>query len=906
MQPVGNLLRRVHRVLFVILPFLIMCIFWRQLTNFAVASPHPAHKPETAPTPFLLKDIYSYTTSSYPGNFISISGTVYFHAQDATTGRQLWRTDGTITGTRMVKQINQNGNGVWNNRTMLQMNGVLFFIGSDGVHGYELWKSDGTADGTMMVKDINPFGNAFGNNSPSSYIKAIGDTIYMSAQNGVDGYELWKSDGTEAGTIQLANINPSGDASPGMFTNVNGILFFSAKGSTQQRELWRSDGTKAGTFLVADSNNPGIQDPHYLTAMGDLLFFSAQHPDYGIELWQSDGTANGTKLVRDINTVAHSEPTNLTVSNNQLFFTAYTNSAGRELWQSDGTFTGTVMVKDIFPGIQSSDPQRLFNAQGLLVFLANDGTHDLELWGSDGTENGTYLIKDINPEGDGIPNSNYFSIAMFNNTLFFNANDGISGTELWKSDGTNAGTTLAVDILPAASSSPANIVATDEALYFQANNVNTSQQNIEPWRSDGTVEGTWMIKDINIATGNSGYISMYNHHKPVVIGDKVFFGADDGVTGGEIWVSDRTPTNTYAVTDLNQPGDSGYEPEQFTKGGNNTLYYTFDGLWKMDTQTYVSTFLFDGHGSHLIPINDLLFFQRGEELWVTDGSPTGTINLINGSGRLIAFNDMLYFTQVGLWRTDGTVSGTIQVADISPASSMAYLTPAGDQLFFYAEDSTHGSEIWVSDGTAAGTHLVKDIYPGSPSSGIYPFTPVGNRVYFGADDGQHGKELWVSDGTEEGTYLVKNINPDEGSNPIRMQPGNDRLFFIADDGLHGQEIWVSDSTEEGTYLVKDINANGNANTDYQTTQLSLDDLYFITLNDGIHGAELWVSDGTEAGTRIIDLNPYGDAIAYFTESLKGADGFLYFSATDGFSGNELWALDLNSITDYEIYLAIIN
>lgn len=901
-----------YRWFFISMPILLVSLFWNQLTTLlALSSGQSANQQQTLPAPFLIKDIYTNTITTDPRNFTGVSGTIYFHATEPTSGFELWKSDGTVTGTVMVKQINPLGDGIgYGEQEMIQIDGVLYFVANDGVHGYELWRSDGTEEGTRMVKDINPAGNAFFTYSSPELIR-IGDLIYFAATNDVDGLELWRSDGSEEGTVQIANINPAGDSFPQNFTEMEGVLFFSADSGGYQRELWRSDGTEAGTALVAGFYDSGIYNPNHLAVMSQTLYFSAGKMGFGVELWQSDGTLTGTVLVRDIvSGPGSSSPNQLTVWNETLFFTAQTN-LGRELWRSDGTHEGTVMVRDIYAGFWSSDPQNLFVFGDLLVFAANDGIHGRELWKSDGTGGGTSLIKNINPNGGSV--SFDLFMVVLNNTLFFNATDDFNEDKLWQSDGSEAGTTmvLGADLTPIAS--PRFITAIDGILYFSASDRRYSS---EPWRSDGTAVGTYMIKDINTATGGSGAADGDGSHRPLPVGDMVFFAANDGYSGAELWVSDRTTTNTFAVTNLPSSGLDYAFVNNITEGNDGVLYFTYQdagfntSLWRMDILSYDSSPLVTTTANldSLIPVNDLLFFVNRtiyeSQLWVTDGSLTGTTFMVNEVGDLAAFNNALYFSRSELWMSDGTVANTVQVTNIHPDFGAWGLVQAGDLLFFSADDQVHGRELWVSDGTAAGTRLVRDIRPGASSSGFHYSVAVGDRVYFAANDGQHGEELWVSDGTQAGTYLVKDIHLDGSSFPTAMRAGNGRLFFIADDGIHGKEIWVSDGTEAGTYMVKDVNPNGDAAIyDYLTTY-SLNDLYFISLDDGVHGVELWVSDGTEMGTFLItDLNPHGDAFALFTAGMAGKGQWLYFSASDGFSGNELWALDVNLFMSYGVVLS---
>jgi ELWxxDGT repeat protein len=217
-----------------------------------------------------------------------------------------------------------------------------------------------------MVKDIFA-----GDSSDPQDLTNVNGTLFFSADDGLNGRELWKSDGTPDGTV-LININPNGSSSPVFLRNVNGTLFFQTEDTAS---LWKSDGTDEGTLLVKDPNVGGPLSPAGLTNVNGLLFFSGNIVSGRTSLWRSDGTATGTFIVSN----APNEPEFLTNVNGTVFFTAADNNNVFGLWKSDGTNPGTVLVKN-FNLDRQSEPQNLTNVNGTLFFTADDGVNGDELW----------------------------------------------------------------------------------------------------------------------------------------------------------------------------------------------------------------------------------------------------------------------------------------------------------------------------------------------------------------------------------------------------------------------------------------------------------------------------------------------------------------------------------------------
>ncbi len=360
----------------------------------------------------------------------------------------------------LLKDINP-GSASSNICYMTNVNNTLFFAANDGINGMELWKTDGTALNTILVKDINPGASS----SSIGYLTQANFTLFFVASNGIAGTELWKSDGTAAGTIMVKDIRPgSMGSNPSALTNVNGTLFFSADNGVNGAELWKTDGTEAGTVMVKDLNPfSGSSYPQSLASVNGTLFFAADNGIKGMELWKSDGTAAGTVLIKDIwNGADGSYPSELTDINGTVFFAASNGAYGTEIWKSDGTAGGTVMVKDIWNGSGESYPYGLKNVNGVLFFSADDGINGTELWKTDGTTAGTILVKDVWP---GVPGGAVGNFTKVINKLIFTGNDGVNGYKTWESDGSSSGTTIATGVGNPGNGDMQELVETDNHIF---------------------------------------------------------------------------------------------------------------------------------------------------------------------------------------------------------------------------------------------------------------------------------------------------------------------------------------------------------------------------------------------------------------------------------------------------------
>ncbi len=193
----------------------------------------------------MLKDIDPGQASSSPYLMVNVNGTLFFDARDNYAGRELWKTDGTIAGTTLVKDIKPTGGSYPNQLSMLLVRCVLY--GRRWRECRELWKSDGTAAGTVMVRDINPGPNG----SSVTDLVHSGSTVYFSATDGTLGFELGRQ--MELLPARFWCVTSTLARDPRQLLNkalVNGILYFGANDGTSGNELWRSDGTFAELRVV--------------------------------------------------------------------------------------------------------------------------------------------------------------------------------------------------------------------------------------------------------------------------------------------------------------------------------------------------------------------------------------------------------------------------------------------------------------------------------------------------------------------------------------------------------------------------------------------------------------------------------------------------------------------------------
>lgn len=831
-------------------------------------------------------------TPSSPSKLIVVNGRLYFVAVDGVNGNCLWTSDGTNSGTRLLKE---NTSPTY----VMDVNGTFFYFDFDTAMGDRLWKTDGTAEGTILFPDVGAHASVLKIGATRVamdgvlYFRGWGGQYDRYTGNGYGG-ALWRSDGTLAGTYALRawNVsNESDEAVEGLFA-FNHRIYFVHSGA-----WWTSDGT-----------NVSMADAAALPPVGIPFVAEDRFYVYGDgALWRSDGTAAGTVSLGDFWVCEFG-----TQLNGQLLFWA-DDGLGAGLWRSDGTAGGTVKVKDVY------SPMAAFTA-GSTLFRLSDSTVLFEgtqvdgaygLWRSDGTENGTGLVS---PFASAVVME---GAQVSNGVLYFSARNESSGAELWRSDGTASGTYMVKDIYPGANDGFTGGMAVMNGLLFFA--ADDGEQGMELWRSDGTEAGTLMAADLNQAAATKD-------SSPAVLGTApgaVWLSVDDGLNARKLWIAHPGEGSLAPLKDVTPAYTADYEATWSVAVGN-LLYFWADvpehwTIWRSDG-TSEGTVAVASHASAkgdvpsnymgLVPMNASLYYADSSGIYRNDCA--GSASQVIYSGKVLredirACGNWLYFggleggQNYELWRSNGSAQGTALFAEINPGSMYSaprVFTTVGNTIYFEAGEASHGFEPWQVAPGASVPSLVADVYPGYMGSRSWHYTAGGGSLFFVADDSTHGFELWRSD-PGRGTYLVKDVRTGSASsNPDNLTWVNGTLFFTATDGAHGIELWKTDGSEAGTVLVKDIVPGPACSSPYGLTAGAR--CVYFAADDGAHGTELWRSDGSEQGTVMLgDINP--GLPGSFPMEITYCSGALYFSAWDREHGRELWEYcsDCDGDSDFE-------
>jgi ELWxxDGT repeat protein len=645
---------------------------------------------------------------AYGTGFTTIGDVAIFTPADQPS--TLWRSDGTTAGTFQFPNVMPTQNVPWDISGPLA-NGRRVFVARDLTNGSDLWTTDGTLNGTTLLDDQGGGGNLYTVGSTALYNK---------------GEVLWRTDGTAAGTRplnlpsalsvrQVAGDNAAAylrmvDLSAPLqvavyrydlaadtsrlllayggfveageaFAFARGELYFSARSAAEGKELWISDGTVGGTHLLKNlipETMTAPSRPHGFVEFGDHIYFSAISPSVAggtvqtSALWRTRGTAATTEKYADISaSQGGSDPRDMFVVNNRLVLFAHDTSGVYHLYSADGVrVPGPEVIAHLYApaigGVPRTCESRRPVLNGFAYLAAHESTGGLELWRTNGTSAGTTRVADINPGGaDATP----CGLTAHDGKIFFSANGGAGqgGTELWVSDGTSAGTHRVRNAASAAGSAPKDLVSFGGALYF----ISTGTAAAQLWKSDGTSAGTVAVADAALLGAGTSVGSLR------IANGALLFTTSTAGQPTRLWRSDGSQQGTTRIDSV--------------------------PLVDSPITTTASRAFFRSQGPDS---------ADDRELWSSDATNAGSALVQNlGQGNPADVSGVVDFFGIGafqflnpaagpqLWRTDGTAARTRLFGALNgplvESDSVDHLAALQAFLLFAVDDQDLGAEVYV-------------------------------------------------------------------------------------------------------------------------------------------------------------------------------------------------------------------
>ena len=831
-----------------------------------------------------------------PRNLTAIGNDLYYSAK-SDLGRELWKASGKKAS--MVMDINP-GTG---SSTPAQFELVkrivnkkqkkfLYFTADDGLRGIELWSLNLNSSKSKPERETD-IQSGPSSSDPRELINSD-QVLFFSAEDGKRGRELW--------TLGPSIVGPNGGAGAGTSNikiNENNRFVYQFSSTNQGKDQWSINGGIDSNYFEIKKKNGTLSfksEPNFEQPTDDnrdntyQVVVRLTDPQSGLTsdqyvnvevINEKENGSNDGVVSDDPNSIGpNEEPPD---DDNQA---ESGNGGGNNDDSNQDSSTSTSLVKNIAKGPKGSNPSHLNRFQSKVYFAANDGSHGNELWSSKGNGKSTTLFKDINK---GKESANPSNLKTINKTLYFAATNGESGVELWQSDGSTRGTFQTADIRPGrSSSSPSHFVELDNGLLFNAND---GENGSELWKVKTPKSQPLMLKDINSSTG-SDPTEMVN------LNQKIYFAATGDIYGRELWVSDGSKKGTKLLLDIN-PGGFNSNPENLT---------VFDSQLFFTAKTYFG----------------------GTNLWTSNGSAGSTQAmtqrptqyLYSNVDELVATNDRLFFsattTQLDLEPEEGSNSDSTNGEDTSKNSSSRlsssstrrarlqrstasninnYNTNIDNykdsndcdyvQLArFWAvsqldnENDASLAQDWNNNyATACGfSQLI------IPSSTISRETAKNYNAYLGDIDSYQLKD--DCDFVDSARFWAIRQLEDENDASLARDWNNNYAIKC-----NYTPIVIAVETPSSPSVITPITGSPPTESSDNNLDPTLENSLDQTLEEGKDlGKELWMSRGSEASmSLVLDINP-GAAGSNPTE-LTAIQDKIYFSADDGVHGEELWESD---------------
>ena len=733
----------------------------------------------------------------------------------------------------------------------------------------------------FRIKDIN---RGPGNSQPVNFT-AIGNRVFFAADPDGTGPELWISDGTEAGTRQVADLSPPpfGGSSPGWSGRaVFGGLYFFAAYNGSSSFLYRSDG------LIASLADSTTLNPFSLVATADNLYYAGQS-----NLWFLDTPLGVPVRIVKPAGAGPFNPFYMTAvgTGNDLFFVD-----GNDIWRTNGAVTTRVVMPTVPATRLPASPRHLAAVGSTLYFGGSDSAGGYSLWAYNTTalpppvwlRSFSWYPGQSNPDGRKSP-----LMLAFGSQLFFVANDGVHGDELWRSNGTPAGTVQVSDIaIGPTSSLPDQFTAAGTSiLYFVANDGIWGR---ELWRTDGTAPGTRRVTDINLGSGNSNPLDL------TAVGSRLYFTADDSVNGRQLWVTDLVTDTARRLTSR-------------TMWGSGTEFYvTENSSGTTRNLTVAANTMFMSAYRMLTSPSGPVF--EGIELWgldLTEANKPALLDIIvvnttalplPGVRLLLKFSEPIFFDPGAASRFTITVAGVVRpvasiAAGLANELSIILTGPAlvgGNVPVEVTYTDPPGNDVINVIEDLAGNDLASFVRNAETFSNDADVTVLHPNY----------KNLILRGSARQGTANLNanSITVDQIPAVTNVLVGNDLIDFM--DGGGGKDIYVvTDPAHHSGGEISDSGAAGDGRDELRFASINPLEQTLVIYSSDVGIEEVAIGTGTGnspilTGTtpKNIDANLAPNGLSIFGNSgvnrLRGTvfadfiNGGLGADVINGGSGND--------------------
>ncbi len=793
---------------------------------------------------------------------------------------QIWKTDGTNTGTSLFSTISGlTSSGVYNLlkettalntyffnvgselfmvdrvtgvsskanvyvvSSFVELNGMLYFAGITNSLGSELWKTDGTALGTSLVYEFYPGSTNGLNNEP----QRIGSLLYMVASNPTYGNEYWKSDGTTSGTKLLKDIVSGSSYQQGPTIIYNNYLYYSHS-TTEIRSVNIFD-----TTMVKNYNHSflGNSPQLFFISNGTLFFIMQKANPSSVKALYKINSNDVIELVYNLSNNA-----NPSIGAVKLWYNKFYFSIDNKLLLSDGTTAGTHFVRNFKGQVLNYNEIRWSKHIGNEIYMFHYIPHLIDSISFVKLNNSDTIISLVKKLTYFHPNMLNIGFSIFEipnslNGFYFRYEiPSVYETGFWKSNGTTIGTKRVLHLIPQGNKDGyfSSFYSWKQKAYFTTvKNMGTPNAITYLHQSDGTSKGTFImtqrLKSFNLRYAEFNnklyFTSLDTLYSCTVQPNSV--NAVYGFPSQKLYIL-STSSKIFLLTNENPK-------KLYVSNGTalgTALIYTFS-----NSQTYDPEF---------IEFNNQAFFRINGALWKSDGTTGGTVlvkdfSFLGGTLNPIVLNGFLLFNgSVGfnnrLMKTDGTTIGTVAVSTFNNYAgdvSCNYQTLFKGKVFFEAIfENTPLRKLYSTDATSAGTMVVSS----QPAYGFQYLRAVGNKLFFAGTEYLVSPELWAYNSTNGITQKVLETIPGSSSALTNefISVGN-YLYYVNYHKQFGYELWRTD-TNYNSRMIYDL-LPGNYSSKPKDLFKVSDSLFFFTAYSPQYGYELYAMKTNKTGVNII-------------------------------------------------------